>query len=112
MGLKLEVHLKALEIENAINKFAGTDNCLITADGLIIDFKSSLSSGLNGLKLRSLISKEEEIELYNICFDCNDDFKKAFYNEDDLDSINFLIKRLKILSKKYMEDLKNENDLT
>lgn len=101
-------HLKALEIENAINKFAGTDNNLISADDLLVDFKPTLAKGLYGLKLRFLITDKEETELNNICFNCNDAFEKAFNDLESLDSINHLIKRLKELSIKFMEETEDE----
>ena len=101
-------HLKALEIENAINKFAGTDNNLISADDLLVDFKPILAKGLNGLKLRSMITETEEIELNNICFNCDVKFEISLENLDDIDSINHLIKRLKELSLKFMEETKDE----
>ena len=102
-------HLKALEIENAINKFAGTDNDLITVDDLLVNFKPTLRKGLNALKLRFLITEKEETELNNICFHCNEDFKKATENLDDIDSIDHLIKRLKELSVKTMKEFGDEN---
>ena len=104
----MKKHLKALEIENIINKFAGTDNNLISADDLLVDFKTILAKGLNGLKLRSMITKPEETELNNICFNCDDKLEISLKNLDNIDSINYLIKRLKELSLKFMEETKDE----
>lgn len=104
----MKYRLKALEIENVINKFAGTDISLISADDLLINYKPILAKGLNGLKLRSFITEKEETELNNICFNCNDDFKKAMDDLEDFDSINLFIKKLKCLSKKFMEETKDE----
>ena len=105
----MKAHLKALGIENAINKFAGTDNDLITVDDLLVNFKPTLRKGLNALKLRFLITENEETELNNICFNCNDDLKKALNDLDDIDSIDYLIKRLNELSIKTMEEFGDEN---
>ena len=104
----MKAHLKALGIENAINKFAGTDNDLITVDDLLVNFKPTLRKGLNALKLRFLITENEETELNNICFNCDVKFEISLENLDDIDSINHLIKRLKELSLKFMEETKDE----
>lgn len=104
----VEKYLKAIEIENAINKFAGIDNNLISADDLLVSFRPTLYKGLNGLKLRSLITEKEETELNNTCFNCNDNLKFALDDLNNIDSINHLIKRLKELSIKFMEEIKDE----
>lgn len=104
----MNVRQKAIEVETVINRFAGRDNCFITADKLVFAFKPALKTGLHELRLRSLITKEEETELNNICSDCDSDFKKACDTADDLDAINYLAKRLKEISKRVMGEMCDE----
>lgn len=89
---------KALEIENAINKFAGGDWNITNSGNIVRNFKDEIAIGLLGLQCRNLISKSEEIELFNTIKNCNDNFEVALTEYYDIECIEIFIKKLKSIS--------------
>lgn len=96
----MDTHMKAIALENCINKFVGGDWNIISADGIVLNFKIEIASGLSGLQSRDLINKAEETELFNTIKNCNDDFKKALTEGYNMDCIDAFVKKIKSLSQK------------
>lgn len=94
----MNAHLKAIILENCINKFAGGDYNIVSADGIIADFKNEIMSGLLELETRNLINKTKRIELFNTIKNCNDNFKKALEEDYDIDCIDVFVEKIKNFS--------------
>lgn len=94
----MNAHLKAINLENCINKFAGGDYNIVSADGIVADFKKEILSGLLELETRNLINKTKRIELFNTIKNCNDNFKKALEEDYDIDCIDVFVEKIKNFS--------------
>ena len=104
----MNTHMKAIALENCINKFAGGDLSIISADGIVLNFKKEIAAGLSGLQGRDLINRIEETELFNTIKNCNDDFKKALAEDYDIDCIETFIKKIKSLSQKKNKEFEQD----
>lgn len=104
----MDTHMKAIALENCINKFAGGDWNIISADSIVLNFKKQIASGLSGLQCRDLISKIEEIELFNTIKNCNNNFKKALTKDYDIECIDAFVKKIKTLSQKKNKELERD----
>lgn len=94
----MNAHLKAINLENCINKFAGGDYNIVSADGIVADLKKEILSGLLELETRNLINKTKRIELFNTIKNCNDNFKKALEEDYDIDCIDVFVEKIKNFS--------------